>query len=185
MAHIQYSVVETALGAFGIAWTEAGIARTWMHAPTVERTREEVLRAFPAAFESQPPADVAETIRGTVALLQGEPSDFNSATLDMSDIPDFDRRVYDAVRAVAPGSTMTYGEIAKQLGDDPRLARDVGVAMARNRFAPIVPCHRVVAAGGKLGGYSAPGGEDTKRRLLEIEHATIVNNEGQQLGLFG
>jgi len=185
MAQIQYAVVETALGAFGVAWTDAGIARTWMHARTVARTREEVLRAFPAAVQSQPPTAVGEAIRGTVALLQGEPSDFSAITIDMSDIPDFDRRVYDAVRAIAPGSTMTYGEVARQLGDDPRLARDVGVAMARNRFAPIVPCHRVVAAGGRLGGYSAPGGEDTKRRLLEIEHAPIVSSEGLQLGLFG
>ena len=185
MAGVGYAVVETAIGAFGIAWSDAGVARTWMHARTLAATREEIRRSYPDAIESESPAAVVAAMRGTAALLAGEPSDFEAVELDMSDIPDFDRRVYDAVRKIAPGSTATYGEIAKQLGDDPRLARDVGVAMARNRFAPLVPCHRVVAAGGKLGGYSAPGGESTKRRLLEIEHAPIVSEEGLQLGLFG
>jgi methylated-DNA-[protein]-cysteine S-methyltransferase len=92
----------------------------------------------------------------------------------MAAIPEFDRRVYEVARTIAPGSTMTYGEIAGALGEEPMRARDVGVALSRNPFAPIVPCHRVVAAGGKLGGYSAPGGTATKRRLLEIEGAAVV-----------
>ena len=184
MVEIKFAVIETALGAFGVAWTDGGIARTWMHAGTVERTREQVRHAYPHAAESTPPALVAGAMHETAALLRGEPSNLDAAELDMSEVSDFDRRVYEAVRKIEPGSTVTYGEIAKALGDDPRLAIDVGVAMARNRFAPIVPCHRVVAAGGKLGGYSAPGGEATKRRLLELEHAPIVASDAQQLGLF-
>jgi len=78
---------------------------------------------------------------------------------------------------------MTYGEVAKALDEEPMRARDVGVALARNPFAPIVPCHRVVAANGRLGGYSAPGGTATKRRLLELEGAAIVAPP-RQAGLF-
>ena len=185
MVKVEYAVVATAIGAFGVAWTDAGIARTWMHAGTVERTHDEIRRAYPRAIEAVPPTGVADAMAATVALLRGDPSDFADAELDMADVPAFDRRVYEVARRIPVGSTATYGEIARNLGDDPRLARDVGIAMARNRFAPIVPCHRVVAAGGKLGGYSAPGGEETKRRLLEIEHAPIVTREAQQLGLFG
>jgi methylated-DNA-[protein]-cysteine S-methyltransferase len=92
----------------------------------------------------------------------------------MTSIPEFDRRVYELARTIPPGRTVTYGEIARDLGEEPVRARDVGQALARNPFAPIVPCHRVVAAGGRLGGYSAPGGQATKRRLLELERADFV-----------
>ena len=101
----------------------------------------------------------------------------------MRAVPDFDRRVYEAARSIDPGQTMTYGQIAKQLGEEPMRARDVGQALARNPFAPIVPCHRVVAANG-LGGYSAPGGATTKRFLLELEGAMIVAPAPLQPTLF-
>jgi methylated-DNA-[protein]-cysteine S-methyltransferase len=100
-----------------------------------------------------------------VALLGGEPRQI-SGSLDMAGIPEFDRRVYDLARGIPPGETMTYGAVAKALGEEPMRARDVGQALARNPFAPIVPCHRIVAANGQLGGYSAPGGATTKRGLL-------------------
>jgi len=101
----------------------------------------------------------------------------------MTAIPEFDRRVYNVARAIPPGETMNYGAIAQAMGEEPMRARDVGQALARNPFAPIVPCHRVVAAGGQLGGYSAPGGQATKRRLLELEGADIVAAP-QQTALF-
>ena len=84
-------------------------------------------------------------------------------------MPDFDRRVYEIARGIPPGRVLTYGEIASRLGTDN--ARAIGQALGRNPFAIIVPCHRVVAAGGKLGGFSAHGGATTKRRLLAIEDA--------------
>jgi methylated-DNA-[protein]-cysteine S-methyltransferase len=180
----RYVAVETAIGAFGVTWTAAGIDRTWLHAGTVTRAREQILRAYPAALESDPPRAVAAALRDVQALLSGKSVDLLTAQLDMTDIPDFDRRVYELARTIRPGSTMTYGEIAKALGEEPMRARDVGVALARNRFAPIVPCHRIVAAGGRLGGYSAPGGTATKRRLLQLEGAVVVSEESRQLGLF-
>lgn len=117
------------------------------------------------------------------ALLTGEQRSIGDVALDMTSIPEFDRRVYGVARTVPPGETITYGGIARALGEEPMVARDVGQALAHNPFAPIVPCHRVVAANGQLGGYSAPGGATTKRRLLELEGAAIVAPP-VQAGLF-
>ena len=178
----RYAVASTALGAFGVVWGEAGIARTWMHARTPDSTRRQILRAFPDAEEAPPPAGVATAIADVVALLAGE-SRMVGGELDMRPIPEFDRRVYDLARTIPPGETLTYGAIAKALGEEPMRARDVGAALSRNPFAPIVPCHRVVAANGQLGGYSAPGGTASKRRLLELEGAAIVAPSAQA-GLF-
>jgi methylated-DNA-[protein]-cysteine S-methyltransferase len=169
-----FAVAPTALGAFGVVWTEHGISWTWMHAGTLDRARAMIRRSFPEAIEADPPPHVASAIADVAALLRGEPRDLRDARLDLDSIAEFDRRVYEVARTIPPGTTMTYGEVAHALGEEPMRARDVGVALARNRFAPIVPCHRVVAAGGRLGGYSAPGGQATKRRLLELEGAEVV-----------
>ena len=170
----EYALTLTAFGAFGIVWGDAGIVCTWMHARTIEGTRATVHRAFPAAIEAPPPPFVASAMADVAALLAGKPRDLRSATLDLRDVPEFDRRVYEVVRSIAPGSTLTYGDVARIMGEQPMEAREVGRALARNRYAPIVPCHRVVAAGHRLGGYTAPGGVETKRRLLELEGAAIV-----------
>jgi methylated-DNA-[protein]-cysteine S-methyltransferase len=173
MSTSSFAIVTTDIGAFGVAWTDAGIARTWMHDRTTDGARRQIQRAFPAAQEVIPPPAVAAAMADVVALLSGERRSIG-ADLDMRSIPEFDRRVYEVARTIPPGETMTYGAVAKALGAEPMRARDVGVALARNPFAPIVPCHRIVAAGGQLGGYSAPGGAETKRRLLELEGAAIV-----------
>jgi methylated-DNA-[protein]-cysteine S-methyltransferase len=170
----RYALMPTPLGAFGVAWTEAGIVRTWMHAPGIEGTRAQIRRSLPDATEALPPSAVATAMADVTALLAGEPRDVRSAPLDFRDVDDFDRRVYEVVRTIDPGSTLTYGDVARIMGEEPMQAREVGRALARNRFAPIVPCHRVVAAGHRLGGYTAPGGVETKRRLLELEGAAIV-----------
>ena len=173
MSSVQYSIVPTALGVFGAAWGEAGIVGTWMHERTPERTRAQILRAFPGARESDPPAVIAAALADVVAMLEGDPRT-PAVGLDMRGVPDFERRVFELARTIPYGETLTYGAVASALGEEPMRARDVGQAMAHNRFAPIVPCHRVVAANGQLGGYSAPGGASTKRRLLELEGAAIV-----------
>jgi methylated-DNA-[protein]-cysteine S-methyltransferase len=180
---LRSAVAPTPLGAIGVVWGERGIVHTWMHAATPDQARAQVRRTFPGAVESTPSAEVAAALEEISALLEGEARDLGRIALDMTVVPEFDRRVYEAARSIPPGSTMTYGEIAGALGEEPMRARDVGVALARNPFAPIVPCHRVVAAGGKLGGYSAPGGTATKRHLLEIEGAAIVA-PSMQPGLF-
>ena len=111
-------------------------------------------------------------IDAIMALLRGEASDLSAVPLDMEGLPTFDRRVYEVARAIPPGGTLSYGEIAARLGE-PGAAREVGRALGQNPFAIVVPCHRVVAAGGKLGGFSANGGVATKLRLLALEGAPV------------
>jgi methylated-DNA-[protein]-cysteine S-methyltransferase len=179
MGQLRFAIVPTARGAFGAVWSETGIVRTWMHDRTPEATRRQIQLVFPDALEGEPSAGRAGDLADVAALLAGDRRRLDAA-LDMSAVPDFDRRVYELVRTVPPGKTITYGQIAKALGEEPMRARDVGQALARNPFAPIVPCHRVVAAGGQLGGYSAPGGAATKRWLLQLEGAAIVAPPEQQ-----
>ena len=182
MSSPRFAIVPTPLGAFGVVWFDAGIARTWMHDRTDEGTRRQIRRAYPTAVEADPPIEIRAAMEDVAALLAGDRR-MPCVELDMGGIPEFDQRVYEVARAIQPGETMTYGAVAKALGEEPMRARDVGVALSRNPFAPIVPCHRVVAANGQLGGYSAPGGTSTKRRLLELEGAAIVAPP-RQAGLF-
>jgi methylated-DNA-[protein]-cysteine S-methyltransferase len=153
-----------------------------MHDRTVDGARRQIARAYPNATEAEPPEDIRIALGDVAGLLEGQRR-IPAADLDMRGIPDFDRRVYEFARTIPPGETMTYGAVAAALGEEPMKARDVGVALSRNPFAPIVPCHRIVAANGQLGGYSAPGGAATKRRLLEREGAAIVRPPAQA-GLF-
>jgi methylated-DNA-[protein]-cysteine S-methyltransferase len=129
-----------------------------------------MLKRFPAAQEVAPPSDIQNVIEGMRALLEGERRDLANVAIDDEGIPEFNRRVYAIVRKVPPGETITYGEIAERLGDK-TLARAVGQAMGENRCPIVMPCHRVLAASGKSGGFSAPGGVVTKLRLLTIEGA--------------
>jgi methylated-DNA-[protein]-cysteine S-methyltransferase len=125
-----------------------------------------------AARESSPPIAVRAAVDGIVALLGGETVDLSFVELDTDRVPAFDCRVYEAARLIPPGVTRTYGEVARQAGA-PREARAVGQALGRNPFAIVVPCHRVVAADGGLGGFSAHGGAETKRRMLAIEGVAL------------
>jgi methylated-DNA-[protein]-cysteine S-methyltransferase len=130
-------------------------------------------RKLPDALEAEPPPQIAGVIADICDLLAGGKPDFAGAVLDMAATPDFDARVYAIAREIRPGETLTYGELAERLGDR-RLARDVGQALGRNPWPIVVPCHRVTAAGGKLGGFSAPGGAATKLTLLAIEGAAAA-----------
>jgi methylated-DNA-[protein]-cysteine S-methyltransferase len=132
------------------------------------KTRARLRRRFRDAQEAAAPDGVQRAIDGMTALLRGEVCDLVDVTLDMRRVPEFNRRVYEIARAIPPGATLSYGEISERLGDR-LLARDVGQAMGQNPFPIIVPCHRVLAAGGKIGGFSANGGITTKRRMLAIE----------------
>jgi methylated-DNA-[protein]-cysteine S-methyltransferase len=116
------------------------------------------------------PDVVRVAVAGIVALLGGERRDLAEVGLDLSEVPEFNRRAYEVARAVSPGKTVTYGDIAHRLGM-PGSAQAVGQAMGHNPFPIVVPCHRVLAAGGKDGGFSAHGGVQTKRTMLVIEGA--------------
>jgi methylated-DNA-[protein]-cysteine S-methyltransferase len=165
-----YAVFETAIGTCAIAWGSGGILAVQLPEADAAASRARLRRRFPKAEEAPAPAEVQGAIDGVIALMRGEASDLTGCQLDMDDAPAFQRRVWEAARDIPPGETRSYGEIAARLGDA-ALARDVGRAMGRNPFPIIVPCHRVLAAGGKIGGFSAHGGITTKRRLLAIESA--------------
>lgn len=168
-----FALFETAIGRCGIAWGERGLAGVQLPEADEGRTRARMLRRFPGAAEGAPPPAVRSAIEAIGALLRGEPSDLSDVVLDTRGVPPFHRRVYAIARSIAPGETLTYGEIAVRLGE-PSAAREVGRALGRNPFPIVVPCHRVLAAGGRTGGFSAPGGVATKRRLLAIEGARVL-----------
>jgi len=145
----------------------------WLPEQTDHLTRARVVRRFPQSLESTPPPFVQHAIEGIIALLEGEARDLSDVPLDLDDVPEFHRKVYDAARTIKPGTTLSYGEIAARLGE-PDSARAVGQALGRNPIPIIVPCHRVLAADGGTGGFSAPGGTSTKLRLLVIEGARLL-----------
>jgi methylated-DNA-[protein]-cysteine S-methyltransferase len=165
-----FALFETAIGPSGIAWGERGVVGVQLPESSEARTRARLRRRFPELPEAAPPADVQRAIEGIVALLEGERRDLADVALDMADVPAFYRDVYEVARTIAPGATLTYGEIAARLGAQGD-ARAVGEVLGQNPFPLVVPCHRVLAAGGKVGGFSANGGIATKLRLLSIEGA--------------
>ena len=170
MTEFGFALFETPIGCCGIVWNGRGIAGVQLPEADERAIRSRILRRFPGVSEAVPPADVRRVIDDIAALLNGEPRDLGYVKIDMAGLPDFHRRVYDVARSIPAGATLSYGNIAEQLGDR-LLARDVGEALGQNPFPIIVPCHRVLAAGGKMGGFSARGGVRTKLRLLSIEGA--------------
>jgi methylated-DNA-[protein]-cysteine S-methyltransferase len=173
MNEISWTLFETAIGRCGIAWGRRGVVLVQLPEASDAQTRARLTRRVPQARELAPPPPVRRAIAQIVALLQRGRADLSTIALDMQAVPPFHRRVYAAARAIPAGATQTYGAIAATLGA-PGAARAVGQALGRNPFAIIVPCHRVVAAGGKSGGFSASGGVATKRRMLAIERAAVV-----------
>jgi methylated-DNA-[protein]-cysteine S-methyltransferase len=170
MTSSGFEVSETPLGRCAIAWSGEGIIGLALPEHDDCSLRARMQRRHPGLKQGAAPSDVRDAIAGIQRLLAGEKRDLSAVVLDMTDIPEFDRRVYNEARAISPGDTVTYGDIANRLGDAAR-SRAVGQALGRNPIPIIVPCHRVLAAQGRLGGFSAPGGTSTKRRLLEIEGA--------------
>ncbi|MEI9986304.1 MAG: methylated-DNA--[protein]-cysteine S-methyltransferase [Aliidongia sp.] len=168
-AVFHYLVFDTAGGFCGIAWSDAGIARFQLPARDAEGTERLLLRRVPGAERGTPPPEVAEAVAATKRYFQGEETDFSGFKLDLGEQEAFFRQIYAAARQVGWSRTTTYGTLAKELGAGPETARDVGQAMAKNPIPLIIPCHRVLAAGGKIGGFSAPGGSSAKLRMLELE----------------
>jgi methylated-DNA-[protein]-cysteine S-methyltransferase len=167
------AVFETALGPCAFAWGDAGLVGVQLPEGDAANTLRRLGRRFPDATPQTVPPSMQGAVDGIIALLAGGSDDLAHVALDMTGVPEFNRRVYAIARAIPPGATSTYGEIASQLGNA-LLARDVGQALGQNPFPIVVPCHRVLAAGGRMGGFSAPGGVDTKRRMLEKENAAAV-----------
>ncbi len=176
---LGFCLFDTAIGPCGIAWTQDALAAVQLPETTREGTRDRMLRYTGPAGESQPPPFVRAAIARIQRLLEGEHDDLADVPLDWADLPPFHRKVYEVTRAIPPGEVLTYGEVARRVGE-PGAARAVGQALGHNPFAPVIPCHRVLAAGGRSGGFSAEGGAMTKLRMLEIEKARF----GGEPGLF-
>ena len=174
-ADLRYTVFDTTIGACGIAWgvdAPSTVAAFQSPEATAEATEARML-GWLKAVRSDPPEPIVDVIDRVRRHLGGDLDDFLDIDLDYAGVGDFERRVYEHSRTVLPGSTSTYGDIAKALGQ-PGAARAVGQALGRNPLALIVPCHRVLAAGQQPGGFSAPGGRSTKARLLNIERAILT-----------
>jgi len=172
----HYHLFETKLGLCGIAWSEEGITRFRLPDPD----RDAADKALGAkATPQQPPSHIAAAIGEAERYFGGARIDFTKIALDLAGADPFRRSIYAALRAISWGETVTYGELARRAGA-PGAAQDVGVAMARNPVPLIIPCHRVLAAGGKLGGFSAPGRTQAKERMLALE-GVFINNQPRLL----
>lgn len=174
-----FCLFETALGACGIAWGERALLGVQLPEENEAAGRRRMRRRFPQLPETFPPDWVQAAMVRIQALLAGQHDDLADIPLEMEGVPPFNQRVYEIARAIPPGRTLTYGEVAARMGE-PGAARAVGQALGHNPFAPVVPCHRVLAARSGGGGFSAEGGVATKLRMLQIEKAQL----GPEPGLF-
>jgi methylated-DNA-[protein]-cysteine S-methyltransferase len=167
----RYEVFETARGFVAIAWSANGVTSLRLPVGSPAAAEHALLKRVARGVRATPSAEVAAVIDAAKRYFAGEEVDFSGVAVDLGEQDPFFGRVYARIRKLRWGQTTTYGTIAKELGAGPEAARDVGTAMAANPVPLIIPCHRVLAAGGKIGGFSAPGGSDTKMRMLELEDA--------------
>jgi methylated-DNA-[protein]-cysteine S-methyltransferase len=173
----EYTIFDTKNGFAALAWNENGVSSLRLPASSEARAEAFVLRRFPQARRTTPSTQMASLISEIKRYFDGEKVDFSAVPLDMGSQDPFFARVYAEVRKLGWGETTTYGAVAKVLGAEPQAARDVGQAMASNPIPLIVPCHRVLAAGGKIGGFSAPGGSSSKAKMLEIEGVPLADQK--------
>ena len=168
----HYALFDTPIGICGIEWGPRGINGVQLPMGSEEKIRARIRQRHGDIAEGEPTAEVKAAIDRIVALLEGKADDLSDIALDLDDVPEFNRGVYEIARQIPPGKTLTYGDIAKRLGGV-ELSRDVGQALGRNPCPIVVPCHRVLAAGNKPGGFSARGGVETKLKMLAIEGAAV------------
>ena len=173
MIALGFTLFATPIGTCGIAWGKRGLVGVQLPEGDEATTRARLARRFGAGKECAPPRTWQHAADDIAALLRGELKPLLNLAIDDDGLPELNREVYAIARRILPGQTRTYGDIANELGDA-TLARAVGQALGRNPFPIVVPCHRVLAAGGKLGGFSARGGVVTKLRLLGIEGARVA-----------
>jgi len=176
----HYHIFETTLGFCAIAWSDKGISRFRLPEANAEATEQSLLRRLPDATPATPPLAIAAAVAAAQRYFCGEKTDFSAVPVDLGKQTELFEKIYAAARQLGYGETTTYGEMAKRFGDDWEIAREVGQAMAKNPIPLIIPCHRVLAAGGKVGGFSAPGGAATKVKMLELEGVYLAPKPAQQ-----
>jgi methylated-DNA-[protein]-cysteine S-methyltransferase len=180
----HYNIFETAHGFCAIAWNGKGVIRFRLPEPNAEATEQSLLRRLSDATPAALPPDIAQAVDAATRYFSGEKIDFTGVPLDLGKQTELFEKIYAAARRLSWGETTTYGAMAKQFGDVWEIAREVGQAMSKNPVPLIIPCHRVLAAGGKVGGFSAPGGSETKKKMLEMEgvHLGAPKPAQQSLG---
>ena len=171
-----YTIFDSAIGRCAVVWSEAGVVGVQLPEAREIETRRRLFQLYPEARETKPTPNSETAIEGMVALLHGDAADFSDVTLDMRGIHGFDQRVYQITQRILRGETLTYADVAARLGS-PSAARSVAQALARNPFVVIVPCHRVLEAGGYADRMSPHGGLISKRRLLSIEGSVSSNSK--------
>ncbi len=171
-----HTIFSTALGFMGIAWNERGLIRLCLPQSSADSLERRLLR-----LESVPgkrfedgtaPGWVGELVEAIKAYAAGETVDFSTVPVDLDGVDDFRLAIYDAARKLAFGETTTYGELARRAGHT-GLARETGAALGANPVPLVIPCHRITAVGGKIGGFSAPGGSATKEKMLAMEGVRV------------
>lgn len=165
---IGHVVFKTALGFVGLAWSEAGLTRLCLPQASREAVERRLLRLIGVGLGESPPRWVEELTAGIRAYAEGEEVDFSGVPVDLAGIDAFRRAIYEAARRLTFGETTTYGELARRAGHA-GLPRETGAALGANPVPLVIPCHRILAAGGKIGGFSAPGGASTKKKMLRLE----------------
>ena len=171
----HFQLFETEAGFAAIGWNGNGVSAFRLPARTAAEAERSLKRRLPAAVLAEPPAAIARVIVDAKRYFAGERVDFEAVPVDLGKQDEFFERVYGLVRKLGWGETTNYGSLAKALGAGPEFARDVGQAMAKNPVPLIIPCHRVTAAHGKIGGFSAPGGSFSKARMLELEGVAVTD----------
>lgn len=170
----QYQLFRTAAGVAAIGWASTGVTALQLPAPTTAETERAIRRRLPNAVSTEPPPGIAAVIDAAIRYFAGERTEFFAVAVDPGEQPPFFARVYDHIRTLGWGETTTYGAVAHALGAGPEQARAVGQAMASNPVPLIIPCHRVLAAGGAIGGFSAPGGALSKAHMLSLEEVPLA-----------
>ncbi|WP_425996652.1 methylated-DNA--[protein]-cysteine S-methyltransferase [Caulobacter sp. DWR1-3-2b1] len=170
MKGTAFALFDTVIGRCGVAWGESGLIGMQLPEVTPGAAWARLRKRFPDAAEPPPPPEIERVIDRVLDLLAGGRDDLTDIAIDQSQAQSFNWRVYEIARAIAPGETSTYGEVARAMGE-PGAARAVGKALGENPWPIVVPCHRVLAASGGMGGFTADGGTNTKAQLLTIERA--------------
>ncbi|RRN66084.1 methylated-DNA--[protein]-cysteine S-methyltransferase [Caulobacter sp. 602-1] len=170
MSAQRFVLFDTIIGRCGVAWGDRGLIGLQLPESSPGAAWAKLRKRFPDAVEDEPTAEIEAIIERIRGLLAGGRDDLTDIPLDLDGQPAFNLRVYEIARAITPGETSTYGEVAKAMGE-PGAARAVGKALGENPWPIVVPCHRVLGASGNMGGFSAPGGAETKARLLTLEKA--------------
>lgn len=165
---VEYVLFDTPIGRCAIAWRGDAIAGVQLPEATDAETRRRLDDRFDGVAEGVPPIPVQHAIDAMVASLRGEADDVADVPVDLDVLPPFQRKVFEVVRTIPAGETLSYGEVAAAVGS-PGAARAVGQALGRNPYPIVIPCHRVLAAGGRIGGFTAQGGVSVKAKMLAAE----------------